>query len=366
MNRTIGLISANYDIPGFDILTRERPPVSVPYAGRYRLLDFALSNMVNSRIQTVALITPHYYRSIMDHIGAGKEWDLDRKNGGLYILPGTAFGFRDPDSRFLFRDILHNLNYFRRGDGDYILVSSGTLTANIDYQPMIAQHELSGRNVTLLYRKTAPGEKRRGYYLTMSATGEVKNITLANEGENLFLNSFIVDRSLVLRLARDFSAMGYLDFMAILTTVLPDLRVGTFRYDGHVFFMDGTEDYFRSSMALLDPALRHELFTRERQIRTKIHDTPPALYVPGSEVRNSLMTAGSVIEGTVADSVVFRQVRIEKGAHVKNCVLMEGCTVKAGARLENVICDKYVTITADKTILGTPDRPCVIPKDEVI
>ena len=151
MNRTIGLISTNYSVPGFGSVTGERPAASIPFGGRYRLLDFALSNMVNSRIQTVGLVTPYFYRSIMDHVGAGKPWDLSRKEGGLYILPGTVFGFHEENARFLFRDLLHNLEYLRQGDGDYILVSSGTLVANIDYQPMIAKHELEGKPVTLLY-----------------------------------------------------------------------------------------------------------------------------------------------------------------------------------------------------------------------
>ena len=366
MIRTIGLVSANYGIDGYGVLTEERPPVSVPFAGRYRLLDFAFSNMVNARIQTVGLITPHYYRSIMDHIGAGKEWDLDRKDGGLFILPGTVFGFREPDSRFLFRDILHNLSYFRQGDGDYFLVSSGTIVANIDYQPMIADHELSGRDVTFLYRKTEPGEKRRGYYLTMNEKGAVTGIQLGDEGENLFLNSFIIGKSLLLALAGDYRAMGNLDLMEILKNVLGVIRTGVWRFDGHVFFADGVKDYFRSSMELLDRDLRRELFNRSRQIRTKIHDTPPALYVPGSQVKNSLMTAGSIIEGKVENSVVFRQVRIEKGAEVKNCVLMEGCIVKAGARLENVICDKFVSIRPDREVRGVDGDPCVLPKGAVV
>ena len=366
MNRTIGLISANYAIEGFDTLVRERPPVSLPFGGRYRLLDFALSNMVNSRVKTVGLVTPPYYRSIMDHIGAGKEWDMDRKEGGLFILPGTAFGFRDPDSRFLFRDILHNMSYFRQGDGDYILVTTGTLVANIDYQPMIEEHELSGRSITFLYRKCSAGEKHRGYYLTLNTAGEVTGLTMADEGENLFLNSFIIEKSLLLRLARDYSAMGYMDLLAILGGILPDLRIGTHRFDGYVAFMNGVVDYYRASMDLLRRDVRQELFSRERQIRTKIHDTPPALYVPGSQVSNSLMTAGSIIEGTVENSVLFRNVRVERGAVVKNCVLMEGCVIRSGARLENAVCDKYVELSAGKTILGTVDRPCVLPKGEAI
>ena len=364
MNRTIGLISTNYSVPGFGSVTEVRPAASIPFGGRYRLLDFALSNMVNARIQTVGLVTPYLYRSIMDHVGAGKPWDLSRKEGGLYILPGTVFGFREPGARFLFRDLLHNMEYLRQGDGDYILVSSGTLVANIDYLPMIAQHELEGKPVTLLYKRMRPGEKRPGRYLTLE-DGRVTGIHRADEGENLLLDSFITDKSFLLRIARDYAALDYMDFLDILTHILPEVSVGSYAFDGYVAFMDGMEDYFRASLDLLDGGVRRELFHSDRQILTKAHDTPPALYVPGSAVKNSVMTAGSIIEGSVENSVCFRNVRIEKGAVVKNCVLMEKCVVKAGARLENVVCDKGVTITAGTAICGTAEHPCVLPKGGV-
>ena len=365
MNRTIGLISTNYSVPGFGSVTEARPAASIPFGGRYRLLDFALSNMVNSRIQTVGLVTPYFYRSIMDHVGAGKPWDLSRKEGGLYILPGTVFGFHEQNARFLFRDLLHNMEYLRQGDGDYILVSSGTLVANIDYQPMIAQHELEGKPVTLLYKKMQPGEKRQGRYLTIE-NGLVTDLERTGEGENLFLDSFIADKSFLLRMARDYEALDYLDFLDILAYVLPGVSVGSYAFDGYVAFMDGMEDYFRASLDLLDSGIRRELFQPDRPIRTKAHDTPPALYAPGSAVKNSVMTAGSIVEGSVENSVCFRNVRIEKGAVVKNCVLMEKCVVKAGARLENVVCDKNVTVSEDKIVCGTAEHPCVLAKGGVV
>ena len=254
MNRTIGLISTNYSVPGFGSVTEVRPAASIPFGGRYRLLDFALSNMVNSRVQTVGLVTPYFYRSIIDHVGAGKPWDLSRKEGGLYILPGTVFGFHEENARFLFRDLLHNLEYLRQGDGDYILVSSGTLVANIDYQPMITRHELEGKPVTLLYKKMQPGEKRPGRYLTLDGD-TVAGIRRADEGENLLLDSFIVDKSFLLRMARDYAALDYMDFLDILAHVLPEVAVGCCAFDGYVAFMDGMEDYFRASLDLLDSAV---------------------------------------------------------------------------------------------------------------
>ena len=188
MNRTIGLITANYSLAGFGTVGEERPSASIPFGGRYRLMDFALSNMVNSRIQTVGMITPYRYRSIIDHIGAGKEWDLDRKDGGLYILPGTIYGFRENDGHFLFRDFQQNRRYFQIS-GDYVLASSGTLVASIDYQPMIARHEFTGRGVTLLYRRADPEARKKGYYLTFDDKGRVTSIRHDDRGEYLFLDS---------------------------------------------------------------------------------------------------------------------------------------------------------------------------------
>ena len=366
MNRTIGLVTTNYSLGDFGTLTAERPEASIPFGGRYRLLDFALSNLVNARIHTVGLITPYFYRSILDHVGAGKEWGLDRKDGGLYVLPGTVYGFRETDGPFLFRDFIHNDRFFRQGDADYVLVTSGSMAANIDFQPMIAQHEISGDHVTLLCRPTREEDRRSGYSLTVSDAGRVTAVTPGTDGDYRFLDSFIIDRTFMLRLIRDFETLGRMDFMEILRQVLTDVHVGVVRFDGYVAPMKNSCDYLRSSMDLQDPDVRHQLFTRDRQILTKIHDAPPALYVEGSRVRNSIVAAGCVIEGSVENCVIFRSVRIEKGASLKNCVVMDKSVIKAGAEMENVICDRYVTVTAGTCIKGTPQSPCVLPKGGVI
>jgi glucose-1-phosphate adenylyltransferase, GlgD subunit len=365
MNRTIGLVTANFSIAGFGTIGEERPSVSIPFGGRYRLMDFALSNMVNARIQTVGMITPYRYRSIIDHVGAGKEWDLDRKSGGLYILPGTVYGFRDNDGHFLFRDFLQNQRYFQI-EGDYILVSSGALVCNIDYQPMIARHELSGREVTLLYRRTDPDFRRRGYYLTFNEKGLVSQIRRDDHGEFLFLDSFIINKALLLRLMKDYGNLGQLDLLDLLGMITDTVAMDGYVFDGYVAFMNGTNGYLRSSLDLMDYSVRRELFNPERKILTKIHDTPPALYTSDSRVRSALVAAGSIVEGTVENSIVFRSVRIEKGAVVRNCVIMDKCVIKSDAVLENVICDRSVTVTAGTRIQGTPDSPCVLPKGGII
>ena len=366
MNRTIGLVTTNYNITGFGELSEQRAAACVPFGGRYRLLDFALSNLVNSRIMTVGLITPYYYRSILDHVGAGKEWGLDRKDGGLYVLPGSAYGFRDTEGRFLFRDFIHNLTYFQRGDGDYILATCGTMVANIDFQPMIARHELTGDNVTLLCRRVKPGEKRRACYVSLDEEGRVTGIGRSDHGDAMFLDSLIIDRSLVLRLARDFANMGHLDLMDILSLALGGLHIGVYNFDGYVADMGSAAEYLKSSMELQNRDVRRELFNPDRQIFTKVHDTAPGLYADSSRVKNSLVASGSIIKGQVENSVVFRSVKIEEGAVVKNSVIYDKCVIRSGVRLENVICDRSVTVTADTVICGTPDSPCILPKGGVI
>lgn len=365
MNRTIGLVTANFAIGGFGTITEDRPTVSIPFGGRYRLIDFALSNLVNSRIQTVGLITPYRYRSIIDHIGAGKEWDLDRKDGGLYILPGTIYGFRENEGHYLFRDFLHNKRYFET-NADYILACSGALVANIDYQPMIAQHEFSGRGVTLLYRRTEPGFRRKGYYLTFDEKGRVSTIERTDHGEYLFLDSFLINRTLLQRLMKDYGNLGQLDLLDVLALITGEVTMAGWQFEGYIANMDGVANYLRANMELMDRKVRRELFDPERKILTKIHDTPPALYAEGSKVRSSLVSAGCTVEGEVENSVLFRSVRVEKGAVVKNCVIMDKCVIKAGTYLENVICDRSVTVTADTRIQGTAESPCVLPKGGVI
>ena len=362
MNRTIGLITANYTVAGYGDLTEKRPPATVPFDGRFRLMDYVLSNMVNSRIDTVGLVTPYYYRSVLDHVGAGKAWGLDKKIGGLFILPGTVFGTKEDDSaRFLFRDICQNERYFQQGDADYILISSGSMVYNMDYQPMIAQHELSGRDVTFLYKKGTTREY--GVYLQLNPNGGVVSVDVKNEGENLFMDAFIINKSYLLRLIRDFRAQGYLDMLTILKDNLPDISSGSYGFEGYVGRPDGLVNYMRVSREMLDPTVRRQVYVADRPVLTTAHDTTPSLYQPGSSVRGSALASGGVIEGTVENSVLFRNVKVGKGAVVRGCVLMDNCVIGENAHLENVICDKNVVINAGVGVNGTEDHPCLIEKD---
>ena len=363
MNRTIGIVTTNFNCPGLCELVERRTPASVPFGGRYRLVDFSLSNMVNSGITTVGMVSPYYYRSLLDHVGAGKEWDLNRKEGGLFYLPGTVFGFKEEGSRFLFRDIIHNKTYLERGDGDYLLVAAGDNIYNIDYRPMIERHEMEGKPVTLLCRRS--DGSRRSWYMDLGPDGRVKSLS-RTRGEYEFINSFIIDKSFFLRLIRDFRTLGYMDIMALLAQELDSCSIGSFLFEGYVGRTDTIAEYMQTSRDLLKSEVRRDLFPRDRQIHTRDHDTPPALYVPGAAVSNSIVTAGCIIEGTVEGSIVSRSARIEAGAVVRNCVLMDKCVVRAGAVLENVVCDKKVTVSQGVHITGSAETPLILPRSEIV
>jgi len=366
MNRTIGLITANYYTSGDAELTEKRPPAVLPYGGRYRLLDFALSNMVNARITKVGFVTPYYYRSIMDHMRAGKVWGLDRKSGGLFILPGSVAGFTHEEDRFMLRDFIGNSTYLERGDADYVLCTDCSYIYNADYKPLIAQHEMQGKPVTFFYKKMGVGELHRGWYLELDAEGNVTRLYRGDNGEYLLLNCFIIDRSLLLKFIRDYSAMQYADLFELLQENIGSLKMGAMAFGGYVGYTDGAVDYLKSSMDLLQAPIRRELFSGDWVIYTKTHDEPPTMYQTGSSVKNSVVSSGSVIEGSVQNSVLFREVTVAKDAEVKNCVMMENCVVHPGAKLNWVICDKEVEISEGVTLSGTPGHPCILGKGKKI
>lgn len=366
MIRTIGLVSTNYSARGYEELCPNRAAAAMPFGGRYRLMDFALSNLVNAGIRTVGVVTPYYYRSILDHMGAGKAWGLDKKAGGLFVLPGTIYGIRDENSHFLLNDLLRNRQYLEQGDGDYVLCTDCAFLYNADYRALMEKHELSGADVTLLYQPLKGDEKRTGDYLTLNEKGRVTAIGRADGGEKLFLNCFIINRLFLLRFLDSYRRMSHRDLIELLSEHLDEVKAEALAFEGFVGYSDGVEDYFASSAALLQQEVRQELFNGERQIYTRIHDEPPTAFSDSAEVRNSVISSGGHMGGRVENSVLFRGVTVEEGASVKNCVLMEQTVIHSGAVLENVICDKQVRVSGGVILRGTAEHPCRIEKGKRI
>lgn len=364
--RIIGLISCNYNDDSFGQLTAARSLASLPFGGRYRLLDFAVSNMVNAGIRTIGLVTPYFYRSIMDHVGAGKEWCLDRKHGGLFLLPGSIFGPKSEQSSFVLRDIIKNRSYLERTRAETVLICGSSKIFNIDFRPMFAAHDAAGGGITMLYKTVNDAQGQSGTYLEVSG-GMVQAMTREAAGPvNCFMDCFLIDRKLLLNFCEWYRNFSHVDLVDIIVDNLENLQVQAFPFEGYLGQVRNISDYMRCSQDLLNLEVRQELFGNAGQIRTKIEDNTPAKYSGETVVRNSLVPTGCFIEGTVENSILFRGARVGKGAVVRNSVIMSRGIIQPGALLENVICDKFVTISSGNKLSGTPGKPLVIPKNSEI
>lgn len=367
MGNVIGLLSTNYTGERYGKLIEDRPVASIPFGGRYRLIDFALSSMVNSGLDTVGVITPSNYRSLADHLNMGREWGLNKKQGGLFMLPGAVHGLKDLHARFNLRDVILNRQFFLRADEDTVLICAANRIFNMDFRPAIAQHERSGAAATLIYKKVQHGETSTGLFLDLGPTGQLTGIRDTAEGEaNCFLDCMLIRRTLILDFIECYQKLGFIDIMDIVAANLGQLQVETFCYTGYEHAVDHARDYIKVSLDLLRPEVQEELFPEDRPILTKTQDSPPAKYLPGASVKNSIVAASCILAGEVENSILFRNVTIGQGAVVRNSVLMQHCVIGPGAVVENVICDKYVTISPHAKLSGGEENPFLIGKQETL
>jgi glucose-1-phosphate adenylyltransferase len=367
MGNIIGLLSTNYTGDRYGKLIEDRPVASIPFGGRYRLIDFPLSSMVNSGIDTVGVITPSNYRSLADHLNMGREWGLNKKQGGLFMLPGAVHGFKDLHARFSLRDVIQNRQFFLRADEDNVLFCAANRVYNMDFRPAIAQHERSGAAVTLVYKQLQHAEDSTGLFLRIGPSGQVEGVSETATGEaNCFLDCMLIRRKLILDFIECYQNLGYIDILDIVAANLGQIQVDSWQYTGYEHAVDDAKDYMKVSLDLLRPQVQAELFQSDRPVLTKTQDSPPAKYLPGAHVQNSLVAASCILAGTVENSILFRSVEIGEGAVVRNSVLMQHCIISPGAVVENVICDKYVTISPDVKLSGSEKNPFLIGKQQTL
>ena len=352
MPKAIGLITCNYTTASKDDVFSGRPVASMPYLGRYRLVDFALSNLVNAGIRNVGMIMPNNYRSLVDHVGSGKDWDLDRKNGGLFIMPGTAFGTSRTGARFLIRDLVQNREFFTKNNEKYVVLSTANFICSVDIKKLIADHEASDANITVLCKR-ASCDGNIDVVTFDVEDGRVKSMNQGVKfGQLAFLDYAVIERELLLELLDSFAAIDHLDLFEALNSEYGRFRVEVAEFEGYMKPIFDKDSYFKANMDLLDEDVLME-FANGTPIKTKAHDNPPAKYEPGCKVSNSLVASGDRIYGSVQGSVLGRNVVVEPGASVRNSVLMQGVVVKTGAKIENAIIDKNNIVPAGTELRGT-------------
>ncbi len=368
MNSILGIINLNEDDRKIAELTYNRPIAAIPFAGRYRIIDFTISNMVNSEINHVFIFTRDKYRSVTDHIQTGRAWDLERKNKGIFIfspLQNYYPGVRSSDM-----DIISDyLDYIYYSKENYVVISPSYFINTLNYKKMLSSHIEKKADVTVAYKKVDNMEELEGVdSLVIDDNGKVIDILSDRLGpQNVFMETVMLDRKLFIDIVNK-KILGADNDLLIKTIfqLKNNLNIFSFEYEGYLARIDSIKSYYKRNIELLNTEVADSIFSEKWPIYTKAKDEPPTKYQLNAETINSLIASGCQIDGRVENSVLFRRVTVHKGVNINNCIIMQNSEVEDNVILENVILDKNVIITKDKIIKGTPDKPVIIEKNQMI
>ncbi|MFV0497449.1 MAG: glucose-1-phosphate adenylyltransferase subunit GlgD [Candidatus Fimivivens sp.] len=368
MNAFCILFSDSFKEDTVSVLTQKRTVGSLPFSGRYRLIDFMLSNLVHASVPEVAVVVRDHYSSLADHLGTGKDWDLSRKNGGLKLLtPFMSESGYHYQNRFEALSSFHT--YLTRLLPEYAIVADANLVCTVDLWEVLRQHIESGADVTVVCNEDQP---RQGD--TEVSVGEDGIIcdarchTGSRDKTALLLRKIaVMHKSVLLDLVDQGTTYGWSDLNCdYIAKKFLDQRFYAYRYQGYFAAIRTLQDYYSTNMDLLNAKVRKELFDSETHILTKIKDTVPTMYGENGHVANSMIADGCHIDGTVENSILFRDVRIGKGVVVRNSIVMQGCILEGASTLSNVILDKDVRVAIGHSFNGGESYPFVVEKNAVI
>lgn len=370
MNNMMSVLFASGSESKLNELTLHRTTASLPFGGRYRLIDFTLSNLVNSGITRIGIVTSSKYQSLMDHIRQGRDWDLNRKNAGLSIFPPFAYNSSGNVFKGKVEAMYSIADFFlKEGKEKYVVIANCNVAVNIDYEDVLEEHIRSGAKITVVTHDGRTATSRRIVTETDSS-GRVVDICetemASGEKKEISLNSYVIEKELMMDLVRKAYAHGQVDFERdILFKLVAEGAVNAYKARSYAAIVDDVKTYYEESMNLLNAENRLGLFGAD-PVYTKVKDSVPTLYRDGAKAINSLLADGCVIEGRVANSILFRNVRVGKGAVVEDSIVMENGRVSDGASLKYAITDKDVTIGAGKKISGALTYPMVISKGKTV
>lgn len=367
-NNVMGIVFSNMHDNMLSGLTAVRPLGSVPFAGRYRLIDFVLSNLVNAGISKVGIITQDNYQSLMDHIGSGKSWDLSRKNEGLYFLP--PFTMSDELYAGRIASLIDIRPFFRNAREEYVILADCHVVGNIDFDRLLEEHIHSGADVTVACKRGYAPRMDESLVLWMNAENRAIDIVLGQcpAAEcDYGLGLYVLRKDLLVRLLEAASSRNQMHFERdVLLRHLDDLRIHGYRVPEYTAVISSLGSFFTANMALLDASVRESLFVPQRPVYTKVRDAAPALYGLHASVSNSLVADGCFVEGTVRNSILFRDVRVAKGAVVENSIVMQGAVICENTSINCAVLDKNVVVKSGRTLSGAEDYPLFISKGSVV
>lgn len=377
--KAAGLIFSNVHDASIPELTKPRTTASIPFGGRYRLIDFALSNMVNSNITNVGLITHNNYSSLLDHIGTGKDWDLARRSGGIRILPPfITSGSHGGDILYSTRlEALIGVRHFIEHCGaDNIVITDCNMICNIDFTDAIRSHMANDADITVITKLVDTNELRfpLDKYIKIVSSNESGEMVgyqhYDGQSGKLHINTnmMIVKRSYILDIISQAESRGYKSFSRdVIMRNLGKHRFFAFEYDGYFNYIDSMQKYFFCNMKMLDPSKRALVFkVNNRPVYTKVRNSSPTRYTENAKVKNSIVADGCVIEGVVENSILFRGVKVGKGTVVKNSILLQNTYTGDDVYLNCVVTDKDVTIKDGKMLSGHETLPFYIGKGTTV
>ena len=367
----MGIIFANDTTVGE--LTGKRTMASLPFGGRYRQVDFHLSNMTCAGIRHIGIISRHNYQSLMNHIGSGEEWGLELGEGGLEFLTPYAMSTID-NYRGKLENIYSAMDFLEYGpDDELVVMADSAILSNLDINKVLAHHVASGKDITVVTKAgIANGEKQLDLAVKLDENGEIADMAVDYVAAPDYLASmdiFVLSKSFLIQQVKEHIAhnLYHMDRDLVLGGWQKGVvSVNVYQHDGIALFNESVEEYFRNTLALIDKDIRHHIFGGEHPVYTKVRDRVPTYYGEYCEIENCIIADGCFLEGEVEDGVLFRQVTIGEGAEVEHCVIMNDTVVGEGAKIKYAILDKNVTIRPGTELIGTKQSPIIIKRGETL
>lgn len=371
MKNVMGVINLHEKNGGLTELTHHRPVAAIPFLGRFRIIDFPLSNMTNSGITNVGVFIQEKPRPLTEHLGRGKWWELDGKKDGLFIFYPY---YNSVNSMYTteMKNFKDNLDYIKTSAQEYVVITSSYMLYNFNFEEVVDYHINSHNDITVMYKdvENARSEFLGCDTLIMNEKSLIKDIAI-NLGDDdyrsISMETYIMKKKLFIEVVEQASKISAM--YSLKETIAYEckyLNVGGYEYKDYLICINNIESYYNHSMEQLDIKHRKRLFNPESPVYTVVRDNAPAFYGKDSIIKNSLVANGSSIEGTVENSIISRGVKIAKGAVVKNSILMSRCTVEDGVYIDCIIADKNTRFTRVKEICGTKEQPIVFEKNTVI
>lgn len=367
----LGIIFANDGEIGD--LTNKRTTATVPFGGRYRQVDFHLANLSAAGVRHIGIISRRNYQSLMHHVASGEEWGLEMGQGGLEFL--TPFSMSAVDNYHGKLETLYTaMDFLEYGSSDgYVIMTGSAILSNVDMKAVLNAHIASGKDLTMVTKAgVANGNKRLDLAVKLDQDGQIEDMVVdyaAPAGYAASMDIFVVGKNWLIQRVKECVAhnLYHMDRDLVLGLWQKNqASVNVYEFDGVALYNESVEEYFTNSLSLIDNDIRHDLFGAHHAIYTKVRDRVPSYYGEDCKISNTLVADGCILEGQVQGSVLFRQVEVQAGATVENCVIMNDAVIGEGAELKYAILDKDVTVRPGKKLIGTMEHPIIVKRGETV